>query len=1256
MESNSTLERRYSFNFAKINPDAESTHLNGSSFSWGTSLSPKHRSNSSLCLNNTHTTNDANKKPILVSPKFKNVSKIDARIVADVQSKGLASRIVKYHERGTRLNRSMSAHNLYSKPGQFPAVTLKKTELPYRATKQELSMIRIPPPEKSSFYGNTVSSLLRSNSVLGLQSKRTEDLSRENRPIIHPPPTEDDMAPTRSVLDVLKEISRKRINSDDLVTDETSKKYCNRANTDFVDTGSNYVPGVASSFTSTASLCNQRYKRQRDCATSHQSAHISVTKTSPEQAKKRICNYNNDITSSLSSSIKCKPFGSVKRSSTSNNFNHTMPTNLESYEMQKSKMQRYLNHHDNDKNSSQIDVGFDNLENNLRTAQDRQYNTGVPPKRTASEPIYNSEIQFSMNNQHPKNKPRLTLFNKKCDDDENAEIKDSNEHVAENTNEFNDYDDCAGIPFVKPKKISLISGLRNSVIERAQKSKLALMLSGLKGELYQNSDIDELDSLKKKSSKTEVYEINNTNTNAITSSLITTTTVTKSYSVAASISITANLFDTKAITSTPSLNVSTNKTSSPLVGLKLSQSSSDNVASINTTKCTDTLSGTNKQSLSGFTIGSSSSSSIMNTKTEIKEIRDSKTPIVTTSSSVTSSNVLNITPPINSKTNSSDDINKLKTNIESTGEDNSLQLPSLGTAFTPITSNTSVSSNSTIISKTTNSFTFGRNGTAPTISSSNAIAGATIENSTSNTNNAFIFTAPSTSITTPSIVTLISSTTPSSTTSSSPTIAITSTFGTIAASSSSTAKTSLHTFNVPKQATILTTSNQSTTISSSGGGTTSLTFTFGSNTTPTSTASFGANSIGGTKTQDTIISSFAVNSDSRCQDSSLVDQKKSTTVQKTDTAVFNFGSPSLSASLTTATPTSIFSNIGNSNSLFRSSSNNNSVLTFGSSTEKKSLAVGPTSIFSSAINNNSTSTFGSSVENKPLTIPTISVFGACNKNSSTPTFGSNTENKSMIIPPTSVFGASSVNSNTSAQFSFGSKSEIKNSAKTNNGNNTSGGFSFGAVASSSAEKSGPFVFDINSNGTTNTPNNTFGCTSSENKNFTFGSSVSNSNNPTNIFGGPASKPSENVAPPGGFSFESAMSSKTETFSFGAGGNSFSGNNVSNTNSSSSGFIFGGTAASKSNEPSSNKPFSFGSAQPSQQQQLGTNNNTNTTVFGSSATPKTVPVATFNFNSGNSTTIQSNVSSTNNIFAPPSSNITTGPGERIIRRATRRLQK
>lgn len=117
------------------------------SFSWGSSWSPIARSNSSISLNNTNPSVRCNNRTnICSSPKTKNITKIDARIAADVQSKGLASRIVKYHESGTRLNRSMSAHNLYSKPGQFPVVTLKKTELPFRATKKELSMIHIPPP------------------------------------------------------------------------------------------------------------------------------------------------------------------------------------------------------------------------------------------------------------------------------------------------------------------------------------------------------------------------------------------------------------------------------------------------------------------------------------------------------------------------------------------------------------------------------------------------------------------------------------------------------------------------------------------------------------------------------------------------------------------------------------------------------------------------------------------------------------------------------------------------------------------------------------------------------------------------------------------------------------------------------------------------------------------------------------------------------------------------------------------------------
>lgn len=63
------------------------------------------------------------------------------------------------------------------------------------------------------FYGNTISSIIRSNSIVSLH-KSDEEISRENRPILHPPATGSELAPTRSVLEVLKEISRKRISSD----------------------------------------------------------------------------------------------------------------------------------------------------------------------------------------------------------------------------------------------------------------------------------------------------------------------------------------------------------------------------------------------------------------------------------------------------------------------------------------------------------------------------------------------------------------------------------------------------------------------------------------------------------------------------------------------------------------------------------------------------------------------------------------------------------------------------------------------------------------------------------------------------------------------------------------------------------------------------------------------------------------------------------------------------------------------------------
>lgn len=59
---------------------------------------------------------------------------------------------------------------------------------------------------------NTLSRILKCEPKINLNDLERES-SCENRPILHPVSVENEIAPTPSVLDVLKEISRKRINN-----------------------------------------------------------------------------------------------------------------------------------------------------------------------------------------------------------------------------------------------------------------------------------------------------------------------------------------------------------------------------------------------------------------------------------------------------------------------------------------------------------------------------------------------------------------------------------------------------------------------------------------------------------------------------------------------------------------------------------------------------------------------------------------------------------------------------------------------------------------------------------------------------------------------------------------------------------------------------------------------------------------------------------------------------------------------------------
>ncbi|XP_054733395.1 mucin-5AC isoform X2 [Anastrepha obliqua] len=572
MDNHVTMDRRFTLNMTHLsNPIAESTcvNLNGTAttgaigersngavqFRWGGSpISPKNRSNSITCLNNNSAMHKS--RSTATQRARMNLSKIDPRVYADVQSRGLVSRIVQYHENGARLNRSMSAGNLYSKSGQSSIAQLQKTELPYRATQQNVSITRIAPPKKSVFYGNTLSSLLRSNSVISVQ-KSDEEISCENRPILHPPPTENELAPTRSVLDVLKEISRKRINSDDADgIHDTNKKYCNQDCNDSpyeqpAPTGDLMKMGMHSGLvTSTMTTAVQSYKRQREHIVAPQEYPLHYTQNSvtsgttvkntnspkqtqrsPEQtAKKRLCSYNNDITSSLSSSLihaNKRKFYEQQRSSIQN----SSPSRVEEYETQKSKIQR-----------QQCDLRFQQVAKSLSctpivpvsTIPLSQSDTMMVPskytektseisaettdvlKRTVSEPPLVSSKIYS--------KPKITLFNRNYNESGNSnQMNRTDEAVVENSTNL-DEGECADIQFVKPKKSSAIINKKNPLIERTQKSKLAMMLSGLRGEIYQGEEgDDEVDKLLNKMPDDATKQIKPIGSKENTASKVSTT-------------------------------------------------------------------------------------------------------------------------------------------------------------------------------------------------------------------------------------------------------------------------------------------------------------------------------------------------------------------------------------------------------------------------------------------------------------------------------------------------------------------------------------------------------------------------------------------------------------------------------------------------------------------------------------------------------------------------------------------------------------
>ncbi|XP_058450997.1 uncharacterized protein LOC131430233 [Malaya genurostris] len=361
---------------------------------------------------------------------------IDSQTYTDAQSRGLVNRLVKYHDKvQSPLNRSQSMTNLYSKPGQFPVVHLKKTEIKYspRRNNTSITSVRIAPPEKSVFQANTRSNILRAGSLLipaepHLKMARTQqhgnEIDAENRVIA--PTAELEPAPTRSVLDALKEISRKRINNEELDADRI-KKQCKELSE--VDSG-----GAGT-------------KRTREMTSS--TSPPSRGTTDQQLQKKRLCSKNNDISSSLSSSLvmntpkRMEPVMprpgrlNVDQSfSTPAAFNATAPVNIvESLEPVKL--------------------------NRIDSAPLPQIARIVP------------EIQTPVPVRPQPKQPKLTLFNKKYDE--------TIVRPASTDSEDQDDDDELGgrISFIKPKDKSPILSSDRIALKQVERSKLSMILSCL---------------------------------------------------------------------------------------------------------------------------------------------------------------------------------------------------------------------------------------------------------------------------------------------------------------------------------------------------------------------------------------------------------------------------------------------------------------------------------------------------------------------------------------------------------------------------------------------------------------------------------------------------------------------------------------------------------------------------------------------------------------------------------------------------------
>lgn len=341
----------------------------------------------------------------------------------------------------------------FIKNSPFPVIKLKKEgNKPSPQRSVSLSSVRIAPPDKVTFQPSSRSSIMRSGSMVSMQ--HLGNLSRNDNEPLNPTSSEPGVNPTRSVLDALQEISRKRINNEELDT-ERIKKQCKNITEVDGPSFSNTLSDFSGTMSDLVYRSPMIQKRTRESLSQHTSPH------SPdlvEKQKKRLCTQNNEVLSSLSSSIS---LSTPKRKSIDVNTRKGLDLNKEPPE---------------ETPVGSIQQQPQNRGGVIKEVPQSNLVVQVPMIRKDVEPVKVTKTAPVV--------PKLTLFNTKYDTTQVVERVPESESKERR------------IRFVKPKEFDeeLEQKMKNA--KKVEQSKLAVLLKCLAGELDDESE-DMVDTGKK---------------------------------------------------------------------------------------------------------------------------------------------------------------------------------------------------------------------------------------------------------------------------------------------------------------------------------------------------------------------------------------------------------------------------------------------------------------------------------------------------------------------------------------------------------------------------------------------------------------------------------------------------------------------------------------------------------------------------------------------------------------------------------------